>query len=173
MCANDRLAESGVESPPRRFAVASQIAAPAHLASRPTASFSAAVRSGSNIGSFGRAWENTVHRFAATVTACALIAGCAGTIKEGMARLEGQPLSTAIAKLGLPIEEQTIAGMKVYVWGSPGMLPKGAKACQLRAIMNGEVIGSFEYEGNESVCQRYAERLRLQPGILSTPLSGN
>jgi len=173
MCANDRLAESGdgISAAPLCCRVSNCGACAPGFETDGFVFGRSSLQS--NIGSFGRAWENTVHRLAATVTACALIAGCAGTIKEGMARLEGQPLSTAIAKLGLPIEEQTIAGMKVYVWGSPGMLPKGAKACQLRAIMNGEVIGSFEYEGNESVCQRYAERLRLQPGILSTPFSGN
>jgi hypothetical protein len=49
-----------------------------------------------------------------------MVAGCAGTIKEGMTRLEGRPLSAAIAKIGLPIEERTVAGKKVYIWGSIG-----------------------------------------------------
>jgi hypothetical protein len=59
-----------------------------------------------------------------------------------MTRLEGRPLSAAIAKIGLPIEERTIAGKKVYIWGSlemPTKAPK-EKKCQIRATMNGDLI---------------------------------
>jgi hypothetical protein len=58
---------------------------------------------------------------------CLHIGCCAGTIKEGMTRLEGRPLSAAIAKIGLPIEERTIAGKKVYIWGSLEMPTKAPK----------------------------------------------
>jgi hypothetical protein len=69
--------------------------------------------------------------------ACILVAACAGTIKEGMTRLEGRPLSAAIAKIGVPIEECTIAGKKVYIWGSPEMPTKAPKekTCQIRATI--------------------------------------
>jgi hypothetical protein len=38
----------------------------------------------------------------ATGAACMLVAACAGTgtVKEGMAKLEGQPLSAVIARIG-------------------------------------------------------------------------
>ena len=41
-------------------------------------------------------------------------AGCtAQAIKEGMTDLVGQPLSAAVAKLGMPTDERMIAGQKV------------------------------------------------------------
>jgi hypothetical protein len=103
----------------------------------------------------------TVHRLAAVAAACMLVAACAGTIKEGMTRLEGQPLSAVIAKIGPPIEERAIAGKRVYIWGSPAAAqPTKEKQCQIRATMNGDVIESFAYEGDETLCERYAARLR-------------
>jgi hypothetical protein len=45
----------------------------------------------------------------------AALGGCAGdTIKQGMNNLQGQPLSAAIAKLGMPNDEHVIADRKVY-----------------------------------------------------------
>ena len=78
-------------------------------------------------------------------------------------------MSAAIAKIGLPIKECTIAGKKIYIWGSidtPTKLRK-KKKCQIRAIMNGEIIETFDYQGDESLCQRYAERLRDLKVVLS------
>ena len=76
-------------------------------------------------------------------------------------QLEGQPLSAIIAKIGSPIEERTIEGRKVYIWGSPNMTPPSHDAtCQIRATMNGDIVGSLEYQGDERLCQRYAARLR-------------
>jgi hypothetical protein len=100
---------------------------------------------------------------AAVVVGCTFLVSCAGSIKEGMAQLEGQPLSAVIAKIGAPIEERTIEGRKVYIWGSPS--PNTAPSsrdtgCQIRATMNGDLVGSLEYQGNEQLCQRYAARLR-------------
>jgi hypothetical protein len=79
-----------------------------------------------------------------------------------MSRLQGQPLSVVIAKIGLPTDERTVGGKKVYVWGTPGTPVKDPreKKCQIRATMNGDVIESFDYEGDESLCERYAARLR-------------
>jgi hypothetical protein len=54
------------------------------------------------------------------IAACAFaltLAGCVGdSITKGMAPLAGQPLDAAIAKLGVPTSESTVAGRKVYVW---------------------------------------------------------
>jgi hypothetical protein len=103
-----------------------------------------------------------VHRLAAVAAACILVAACAGTIKEGMTRLEGQPLSAIIAKIGPPIDERAIAGKRVYIWGSLEAPAKEAKErrCQIRATMDGDIVESFDYEGDEKLCQRYAARLR-------------
>jgi hypothetical protein len=57
-----------------------------------------------------------MYRIATIAVACATIAACAGeAIKKGMTALQGQPLNAAIAKLGVPTEERTIAGQKVYI----------------------------------------------------------
>jgi hypothetical protein len=102
-----------------------------------------------------------VYRLAAGA-ACLLVAACAGTIKEGMAKLEGQPLSAVIARIGQPMGERNIAGKRVYYWGSPELSSKSdrEKQCQILATMNGDVIERFAYEGDEALCQKYAERLR-------------
>jgi hypothetical protein len=96
---------------------------------------------------------------------CTLVAACAGTIQEGMTKLEGQPLSAIVAKIGSPVEERTIEGKKVYIWGSltttsPPPSPSRKEGCQIRATMNGDIVGSLEYQGDDALCQRYAARLR-------------
>jgi hypothetical protein len=102
-----------------------------------------------------------MHRLAAVAAIGISVASCAGTIKEGMAKFEGLPLSAAIAKIGEPIDERTNAGRKVYIWGSLGTVNKGEKGkCQITATMDGDVIASFDYQGDETLCQRYAARLR-------------
>jgi hypothetical protein len=74
-----------------------------------------------------------------------------------MTKLEGQPLSAVVAKIGPPVDERKIAGKTVYIWGSLESPTRGAKdmQCQIRAVMNGDLIGSFDYEGDESLCKRY------------------
>jgi hypothetical protein len=105
-----------------------------------------------------------------TLTACA---GRDQLIEQGTTGLVGQPLSAAVAKLGVPTEERTIADMKVYVW-STGTVSEGTQAtCQIRAIMRGDVIGSFDWEGNEGQCSHYALMLQTPPsdckkGIMDT-----
>lgn len=48
------------------------------------------------------------------------LAGCAtwGQMKTGLDSLLDQPLSVAIDRIGYPTGEQTIAGRKLYRWGS-------------------------------------------------------
>jgi hypothetical protein len=104
---------------------------------------------------------HTVYPFAAIAAVSISVASCAGTVKERMAKFEGLPLSAAIGKIGEPIDERWVAGKKVYIWGALGEIPtKGAKRCQIRAMMNGDVIESFDYQGDETICQQYAARLR-------------
>ena len=79
-----------------------------------------------------------------------VLAGCAGQmIKTGTDQLVGQPLSAAITKLGVPTEERTIAGNKVYIWTTSTVFEGTQAQCTIRAIMKGDVIGSFDWEGNE------------------------
>jgi hypothetical protein len=92
---------------------------------------------------------------------CFALASCAAkAIKEGMAPMVGQPLSAAIAKLGVPSEERSIAGQKVYIWSNRTLDEGTELRCQVRVIMNGEVIGSFDFEGHQYRCQRYANMLQ-------------
>jgi hypothetical protein len=105
--------------------------------------------------------RRTVSRLAVAAAACTLVAACAGTIQEGMTKLEGQPLSAIVAKIGAPIEERTIEGKKVYIWGTPiRTAPSRDSSCEIRATMNGDLVGSLEYQGDQKLCERYAARLR-------------
>jgi hypothetical protein len=54
-------------------------------------------------------------------------------------------LSAAIAKLGMPTGEQTIADQKVYTWFSGRMVEGTTQQCRVRAIMQGDRISSFDY----------------------------
>jgi hypothetical protein len=99
----------------------------------------------------------------AAAAACILVAACAGTIKEGMAKLEGQPLSAVIARIGQPMGERSIAGNRVYYWGTPPQLSSKSDTgpqCQIQATMNGDVVERLAYEGDEALCLKYAGRLR-------------
>jgi hypothetical protein len=91
------------------------------------------------------------------------LAGCLQSIsgvKEGMASLKGQPISAAIAKLGLPNEEATVAGVKTYTWRTGTIAEGNQYQCRIRVMMAGNVIGSFEGEGDAGSCQEYAAKLR-------------
>lgn len=48
------------------------------------------------------------------------LTGCAtwGQLDEGLTALVGKPVTAAIEKIGYPNTEQTIAGRKLYRWGS-------------------------------------------------------
>ena len=102
-----------------------------------------------------------MHPFAVVATVGISVASCAGTIKEGMVRFEGQPLSAVVAKIGEPIDERTNSGRRVYIWGTLGTVNRGEKGkCQITATMDGDVVTSFDYQGDELLCRRYAARLR-------------
>jgi hypothetical protein len=96
------------------------------------------------------------------LVAALFVAGCAGTIKEGMSELEGKSVKALIDKIGLPIEERKISGQEVYVWGTPSYATVGAgeKICQIRAFVDGDIVRHLEYRGDEWLCGRYAARLR-------------
>jgi hypothetical protein len=92
------------------------------------------------------------------------LASCASEMmKSGTDQLIGQPLSAAIGRLGIPTEERTIAGTKVYVW-TTSMISQGTQSkCTIRAIMKGDVIGSWDWEGTEDLCGGYAQSLQPPP----------
>jgi hypothetical protein len=62
-------------------------------------------------------------------------------------------LSAVVARIGQPMGERSIAGKRVYYWGSPELSSKSdrEKQCQIRAIMNGDVIERLSYEGDEAL----------------------
>jgi hypothetical protein len=100
-------------------------------------------------------------RILGIVALCAALAGCVGdAIKEGMNSLQGQPISAAIARLGIPNDERMIAGQKVYTWYSSTFDEGTQLQCKIRVMMAGEVIGSYDFEGNNVICARYAAKLR-------------
>ncbi len=103
-----------------------------------------------------------VMRSIALSFSAAVLAGCASQnpIQKGTDELVGQPIEAAIAKLGAPTEVTTIADTKVYIWSTGGEGPPSK--CTIRAVMRGEVIGSFDWEGNEGQCSHYALMLRAQ-----------
>jgi hypothetical protein len=102
-----------------------------------------------------------MHRLTAVAAIGVSVASCTGTIKERMTQFERLPLSAVIAKIGEPIDERTNAGRKVYIWGSLGKVSQGEKGkCQITATMDDDVIASIDYQGDETLCQRYAARLR-------------
>jgi hypothetical protein len=111
-----------------------------------------------------------MYRVATIAFACATVAACAGTNKkEDMALLQGQPLTTSlqgqpltavIGKLGLPNDESTAAGSIVYIWSSSTVIEHTERKCQIRAIMSGNIVGSFNYEGTKPGCMRYIEMLK-------------
>jgi hypothetical protein len=94
------------------------------------------------------------------LTALAL-SGCAGAkIKEQMPQYVGQPASALFAKLGYPTSEQTVAGSKVYIWTTTQLIEGTSHDCKIRAIVDSrEIITSWDGEGNERGCGRFASRL--------------
>jgi len=111
------------------------------------------------LGDAGRG--TTKMRILGIVALGAALAGCAGdTIKQGMNNLQGQPLSAAIAKLGMPNDERLIANQKVFTWYSSTFDEGTQLQCKIRVVMAGDVIGSYDFEGNNGMCYRYAAKLR-------------
>jgi hypothetical protein len=92
---------------------------------------------------------------ALTLAACSF-----DTIRQGMNDLKGQPISPAIAKLGIPNDERVIAGQKVFTWYTSTFDEGTQLQCKIRVMMAGEIIDRYDFEGNNTMCGRYAARLR-------------
>ena len=104
-----------------------------------------------------------MYRFASVAVLCIVVAACAYMqINEELTSLKGQPLSAAIAKLGAPSEERIIAEQKVYIWVRQTIQDSDGfeQECTIRATMNGDVIGTLKFFGDENQCYRYAAKLR-------------
>jgi hypothetical protein len=100
-------------------------------------------------------------RYCTIVLLCAATGGCSiSTIKDGMNDLKGQPIGAAIARLGLPNEEATVAGIKTYTWRTGTIAGGDQYQCRIRVIMAGDVIGSYDGTGDIGTCSQYASKLR-------------
>jgi hypothetical protein len=102
-----------------------------------------------------------MRNLAVAALAALTLAACSfDIIKQGMNNLQGQPISAAIAKLGIPNDEGVIADQKVYTWYTSTFDEGTQLQCKIRVMMAGDVIGSYDFEGNNGMCARYAARLR-------------
>jgi hypothetical protein len=102
-------------------------------------------------------------RQVARLTMAALaLSGCVhkSLIQEKTDEFIGQPLSAVTAKLGAPTEEGDVGSAKMYIWSGAGGPESNQGKCTIRATMNGDVIGSFDWEGTESQCANYALMLK-------------
>jgi len=86
------------------------------------------------------------------ILAALSLAGCSvGTLNFGTTNYKGQPLSAAVAKLGWPEEQGTIAGQKTYTW----IRGTALQECRIRVTMAGEVIDTYEGFGDIGICSQY------------------
>lgn len=123
--------------------------------------------------------------------AAPLLVGCQTfeNIDAGLADLKGKPYQSAFKVLGFPDGEKSIAGYKVYVWGSRNsgsysvptfnsstayvngspiyVQSQGTRTetydyyCTIEVIVNtAGVIENAKYDGNIGGCERYAQRLK-------------
>lgn len=87
------------------------------------------------------------------------VSSCAGlTIRDRMDKMVGQPLAVVVAKLGMPTEEKTLVGQRVYIWQTKTLDDGTEYRCEIRVFMRGDVIGSFDFD-NDGRCNRFARRL--------------
>jgi hypothetical protein len=101
-------------------------------------------------------------RIVKLLSVAALLVGCAhkSLLQEETDEFVGQPVSAVTAKLGVPAEEQEIGGARLYVWSSAKFRDSQQGRCSIRAIVRGDVIGSFDWEGTEGDCADYALMLK-------------
>ena len=103
-----------------------------------------------------------MRQIAKLLTGALILVGCAhkGLIQERTDEFVGQPLSAVTAKLGSPAEEREALGGKVYIWSTGVGAETSQGKCMIRAIMRGDLIGSFDWEGTESQCAYSALMLK-------------
>jgi|SRR5215470_3415291 len=82
---------------------------------------------------------------------CLVAAACATSRFEKSVQLKGKSVSEAVALLGMPNDERTILGKKVYTWVSSS-IDKGTEyKCQIRAITANNIVESVEISGSSCV----------------------
>jgi hypothetical protein len=64
---------------------------------------------------------------------------------------KGQPLGAVQVRLGLPDQQETIAGQKVYTW----FKGRSLMPCKIRIAMAGDVVDSHETTGDAGICSPY------------------
>lgn len=78
---------------------------------------------------------------AISVVALLSLAGCVSwsQFDDGLNALVGRPISAAFGKIGYPNNEQTIAGRKIYRWGSSsqGMITMPTQTTTTGSVGNG------------------------------------
>lgn len=99
-------------------------------------------------------------RRVASAALCLLAAACAAdATRQTMMSLKGQPIEAAIARLGVPHEERTIAGRKVFVWNATRAFDGNDYRCQLRIVMDGPAVGTWEIDGQNAACSVFDAKL--------------
>jgi hypothetical protein len=102
----------------------------------------------------------------AVILLCLGLASCvSASFNKSLGPYRGQPASALIAKLGIPTDEKTVAGRKLYVWApTPHLVVNqyggGQYYCTIRAAVDAnDIITSVDYEGNLGGCGDYMTRL--------------
>ncbi len=91
-----------------------------------------------------------------TILAALVLAGCSSSFGISGARndFKGQPLSAVQVSLGNPDQQQTIGGQKVYTW----FRGQSLKPCTIRVVMAGDVVDTYETNGEANSCSPYDYR---------------
>lgn len=91
--------------------------------------------------------------------ALCIIGPCLSDFSKGMDALMGQPEEVVIQRLGLPDGESTIAGRKVYHWGTDQ--EKGPSCAFKVAIKDGRAE-RWDGIGNAQGCGIYVKGLKAR-----------
>lgn len=91
-------------------------------------------------------------------------AGTFETLRAGLKSLEGQPLSHAIDKLGLPADKMEMGDLTVYAWVIGNVyagLDDAELKCTVRAGVDGSnVVRKAEFHGNRGACESFAKKFK-------------
>jgi hypothetical protein len=90
------------------------------------------------------------------VAALCLFSPCLSDFSKGMDALIGQPEDVVIQRLGLPDKESTIAGRKVYSWGTDQQ--EGPSCAFKVSILDGKAE-RWDGVGNAYGCSIYTKGL--------------
>jgi hypothetical protein len=103
-----------------------------------------------------------MRRIAVTALGAALVAGCAPHLNEELARYKGKPAESLIAVIGVPDNEQNIAGRHLYVWNSANGDATYLE-CRIRATIDQKstiLTTDAHFMNDEDSCRMYKRELR-------------